>query len=74
MHVDAVTTGQEYNFEKLTTAKINSRDEPYDFASIMHYSQNTFSRDPHLDTIQVRRDVTEHVLARSTPRHHPGTS
>ena len=29
-------------------------------------SLNTFSRDSHLDTIQVRRDVTEHVLVQST--------
>ena len=45
--------GQEYNFKKLSNVEINSRDEPYDFASIMHYARNTFARSTFLDTIQV---------------------
>ena len=30
---------------------MNSLDEPYDFASIMHYATNTFSRGTYFDTI-----------------------
>ncbi|XP_064635870.1 tolloid-like protein 1 [Lineus longissimus] len=46
-----IMTGQEYNFNKLTAADVNSLGEPYDYASIMHYARNTFSRGTYVDTI-----------------------
>ncbi|XP_013385673.1 bone morphogenetic protein 1 [Lingula anatina] len=51
-----IMPGQEYNFNKLSAAEVNSLGEPYDFASIMHYARNTFSRGTYLDTILPRRD------------------
>lgn len=37
-------SGQEYNFNKLTSEEVNSLGLSYDFDSIMHYARNTFSR------------------------------
>lgn len=51
-----IMAGQEYNFNKMKEADVNSLDEPYDFESIMHYARNTFSRSTYLDTILPRRD------------------
>ena len=45
------TTGQEYNFNKLTEEEVNSLGLRYDFDSIMHYARNTFSKSTYLDTI-----------------------
>ena len=56
-----VFTGQDYNFNKLSSSEINSLGEPYDFASIMHYARNTFSRATYLDTILPRRDLSSMV-------------
>ena len=36
--------GQDYNFQKMPADEINSLGEEYDYASIMHYSRNTFSK------------------------------
>lgn len=43
--------GQDYNFNKLTEAEVNSLGLPYDYDSIMHYATNTFSKGTYLDTI-----------------------
>jgi len=51
-----MVAGQEYNFNTLTSAEVNSLSEPYDFYSIMHYARNTFARSTYLDTITPRRD------------------
>lgn len=48
---DFNSTGQEYNFNKLTEDEVNSLGLPYDYDSIMHYAKNTFSRGTYLDTI-----------------------
>ena len=40
----------EYAYNKLR------KGEEYDFGSIMHYSRNTFSRGPFLDTILPKPD------------------
>jgi hypothetical protein len=53
--------GQDYNFNKLSHNEINSLGEPYDFASIMHYARNTFSRSNYVDTILPRRDIVNNV-------------
>ncbi|XP_067127393.1 protein tolkin-like [Centruroides vittatus] len=54
-HVQIITKnimiGQEYNFNKLTEEEVNSLGLPYDYASIMHYARNTFSKSTYLDTI-----------------------
>ncbi|VDK36010.1 unnamed protein product [Gongylonema pulchrum] len=42
---------QDYNFEKLKADEVDSLGEHYDFASIMHYARDTFSRAIYLDTI-----------------------
>lgn len=39
-----VDSGQEYNFNKLTSEEVNSLGLSYDFDSIMHYARNTFSK------------------------------
>ena len=46
-----ILDNQDYNFQKMPREEINSLGEEYDFGSIMHYSRNTFSRGPFLDTI-----------------------
>ncbi|XP_059152837.1 tolloid-like protein 1 isoform X2 [Physella acuta] len=46
-----IMPGQEYNFNKLTSADVNSHGETYDYGSIMHYARNTFARNTFLDTI-----------------------
>uniref|UniRef100_A0A0N5A821 Metalloendopeptidase n=1 Tax=Syphacia muris TaxID=451379 RepID=A0A0N5A821_9BILA len=43
--------GQDYNFDKLKPDDVDSLGEPYDYASIMHYSKDTFSKAPYLNTI-----------------------
>lgn len=48
---DNILTGQEYNFNKLTSEEVNSLGLPYDYDSIMHYARNTFSKGTYLDTI-----------------------
>lgn len=44
-------SAQDYNFDKLKADEIDSLGEPYDYASIMHYARDTFSRAMYLDTI-----------------------
>ncbi|XP_071808298.1 bone morphogenetic protein 1 homolog [Asterias amurensis] len=51
-----ILPGQEYNFNKLLPEEVDSLGQPYDFASIMHYARNTFSRGIWLDTVIPRRD------------------
>lgn len=46
-----IISGQEYNFNKLTSEDVDSLGLPYDYDSIMHYAKNTFSRGTYLDTI-----------------------
>ncbi|XP_059469459.1 protein tolkin-like [Neocloeon triangulifer] len=46
-----ILTGQEYNFNKLTSEEVHSLGLPYDYDSIMHYARNTFSKGSYLDTI-----------------------
>ncbi|VDK52445.1 unnamed protein product, partial [Anisakis simplex] len=47
----SIQQSQDYNFDKLKTDEIDSLGEPYDYASIMHYARDTFSRAIYLDTI-----------------------
>lgn len=49
--------GQDYNFEKLKPAEVNSMGQLYDYASIMHYARDTFSRAMYLDTILPKPDI-----------------
>ncbi|XP_038060664.1 bone morphogenetic protein 1 homolog isoform X1 [Patiria miniata] len=51
-----ILPGQEYNFNKLLPEEVDSLGQPYDFASIMHYARNTFSRGIWLDTVIPQRD------------------
>lgn len=39
-----IFVGQENNFYTVAPSEVDSLGEPYDFASIMHYARNTFSR------------------------------
>ena len=56
-----ILDNQDYNFQKMPREEINSLGEEYDFGSIMHYSRNTFSRGPFLDTILPKLDKQTHV-------------
>lgn len=42
--VENLQTGQEHNFNKLTTDDVDTLGQPYDYGSIMHYSENTYSK------------------------------
>ncbi|PAV89968.1 hypothetical protein WR25_10546 [Diploscapter pachys] len=46
-----IQPGQDYNFEKSKPDEVDSLGESYDFASIMHYARDTFSRGNFHDTI-----------------------
>ena len=39
-----IFAGQEYNFNNLSSAEVNSLGFRYDYDSIMHYARNTFSK------------------------------
>ena len=54
LHIFLVT-GEEHNFMKLSGGEIDSRNEPYDYGSIMHYGKNTFSKAVSLETIIARK-------------------
>ncbi|XP_042905263.1 bone morphogenetic protein 1 [Parasteatoda tepidariorum] len=54
-----IMTGQEYNFNKLTEEEVTSLGLAYDYASIMHYARNTFSKSTYLDTILPQEDPTQ---------------
>ena len=41
---DNSISGQEYNFNRLTSEEVNSLGLKYDYDSIMHYARNTFSK------------------------------
>ncbi|CDW52674.1 bone morphogenetic protein [Trichuris trichiura] len=55
-----IQQGQDYNFEKLKPSEVNSLGQSYDFASIMHYARDTFSRAMYLDTILPKPDSSTH--------------
>lgn len=44
--------GQAYNFDKMSTKDVDSLGQAYDYASIMHYAKNTFSKGAFLDTLR----------------------
>lgn len=44
-------SGQEYNFNELSSQDVNSLGETYDYGSIMHYARNTFAKATYVDTI-----------------------
>lgn len=47
------SSGQEYNFNKLTEEEVNSLGLAYDYDSIMHYAKNTFSKVNYYNAIIV---------------------
>ncbi|KAK0420415.1 hypothetical protein QR680_014670 [Steinernema hermaphroditum] len=47
----SIQTAQDYNFDKSKPEEVDSLGETYDYASIMHYARDTFSKAPYLDTI-----------------------
>ncbi|CAG0913992.1 unnamed protein product, partial [Notodromas monacha] len=49
--LENIMPNQEYNFNMLTKDEVDSLGLPYDYASIMHYARNTFSKNTYLDTI-----------------------
>ncbi|CAG0887587.1 unnamed protein product, partial [Cyprideis torosa] len=57
-----IMEGQEYNFNKQTSEEVNSLGQKYDFASIMHYATNTFSKNENLDTILPLEDPLRTIL------------
>ena len=46
--------GHESNFYKKSSNEIKTFGEPYDFSSIMHYANNTFSKSDELLTLRAR--------------------
>ncbi|NP_999728.1 bone morphogenetic protein 1 homolog precursor [Strongylocentrotus purpuratus] len=65
-----IVPGQEYNFRVLDAAEVDSLGETYDFASIMHYARNTFSRGIWLDTILPRKDPESGIRPEIGQRKH----
>lgn len=51
IHSDNILNGHEHNFDKLTAEDVDSLGEPYDHNSIMHYAQNTYSKNSFDATI-----------------------
>lgn len=51
-----IKKGEEHNFLKLSSAEINSLNEPYDYASIMHYGKYTFAKEGHQVTILPKKN------------------
>ncbi|XP_064632767.1 bone morphogenetic protein 1-like [Lineus longissimus] len=49
--LDNVAAGRGYNFNRQPEYEIDSRGEPYDFNSIMHYSSHQFSKNRGAQTI-----------------------
>lgn len=48
---DNIKKGEEHNFLQLSSTEINSRKEPYDYGSIMHYGKSTFAKEINKVTI-----------------------
>ncbi|PFX27229.1 Bone morphogenetic protein 1-like, partial [Stylophora pistillata] len=57
-----IKKGEEHNFLKLSSAEINSLEEPYDYASIMHYGKNTFAKEVSQITILPKKDPQTALL------------
>ncbi|CAB3997590.1 zinc metallo ase nas-13-like [Paramuricea clavata] len=54
---DNVIDSMKYNFDKVVDGAVDSVGEPYDYASIMHYPFNAFSKDWNKDTIIPKRPL-----------------
>lgn len=53
---DNILKGEEHNFLQLSSTEINSRSEPYDYGSIMHYGKDTYAKEIDQFTILPKRD------------------
>lgn len=53
---DNIKKGEEHNFLQLSSTEINSRNEPYDYGSIMHYGKSTFAKEVNKVTILPKKD------------------
>ena len=62
--------GEEHNFLKLSSTEINSREEPYDYGSIMHYGKNTFAKEVSQVTILAKRDPRTELTPEIGQRQH----
>jgi len=59
---DNIKKGEEHNFLKLTSTEINSRNEPYDYGSIMHYGKSTFAKEVSQITILPKKDPRTELI------------
>jgi Astacin (Peptidase family M12A) len=55
INMDNVEEGMEHNFVKLPESEFSQFGVPYDFTSVMHYSEYLFARDPSIPTIVALR-------------------
>ena len=62
--------GEEHNFLQLSAAEINSRNEPYDYGSIMHYGKSTFAKEVNKVTILPKRDPRTSFIPDIGQRQH----
>lgn len=53
---DNIKKGEEHNFLQLSSTEINSLNEAYDYASIMHYGKSTFAKEVSQVTILPKKD------------------
>lgn len=53
---DNIKKGEEHNFLQLSLTEIDSRNEPYDYGSIMHYGKSTFAKEVSQITILPKKD------------------
>ena len=58
--------GSDRNFEEAKDSMIDSRGQPYDYGSIMHYSKYSGNNRPGLITIKAK-DPTAEIGQRKSP-------
>ena len=62
--------GEEHNFLKLSSSEIDSRSEPYDYGSIMHYGESTFAKEVSSVTILPKKHSRTKLIPEIGQREH----
>jgi hypothetical protein len=62
---DNIKERAKFNFQKYT-AHVSMFDTPYDYGSIMHYGETSFTKKKQLPTIVATRDTNDKIGQRSS--------